>query len=495
MNWLRKLESVMRIELLLLLAWICFFAIHAGAPLTDPDTPWHLATGQYILAHHAIPTTDPFSWSMRGKPWVTQEWLFEVVLAWLAQHAGFIGIWALAVFLHTATVLVLYRLCCDVSAGQRIFSAVAASLGTAAGLDFWVLRPQLISYTMFAIFLWILSRVEHGYLKALWLVPPLILIWANAHASVSIGIIMLVFEAVMSLIPNVGRLSRLSLSNRARMYLLLTAVVAVAIGFLNPNTYHEFTYALLSNNSLMVNSINEWHSPDFHNQYYKYGVIPFVALVLILLILRKRSVPLKYVLYFGGCFALTLVYQRFMPYLAIAGAPLIAFGLSDCLRGLLHPSRMFRYVLGILMCGVVVDFFVAVPNLRGSVDKHFSANAYPIDAVNYLKQHDIPGPLLNAYDFGGYLIYEHIPTFVDGRTDIFLENNTFQDYMDLQNLAWDAPELLDQYGFNSAILPPGYALSVYLSNNPDWHVVYQTDNAEIFVRNKETAKRVSLSGE
>ncbi|MFB5188873.1 hypothetical protein [Alicyclobacillus fastidiosus] len=486
MKWLHRLEHIFRIEMLLLLTWIVIFAIHAGAPISDPDTPWHLATGNYILAHHRIPTTDPFSWSMYGKPWVTQEWLFEVILAWLAQKVGFFGVWALAVFLHTVTVLVLYQLCCDVSDGQRVFSAIAASLGTAAGLAFWVLRPQLFSYLMFALFLWILARVNRGHLKALWAVPPLILIWANAHASVSIGIIMLVFEVILSFIPTVGRLSRLPLSNRARVYLLVTALVSIGIGLLNPNTYHEFTYALLSNNSLMVNSINEWHSPDFHSQYYKYGVIPFVAFVLVLLVIRKQHVPLKYVLYFGGCFALTLVYQRFMPYLAISGAPLLAASMRDWLRALLNPSRVFRYVLGILMCGVIVDFCISVPDLRGSVDRHFATNAYPIDCVNYLKQHPVPGPMLNAYDFGGYLIYEHIPTFVDGRTDIFLENNTFQDYMDLQNLAWDAPDLLDKYGFKSAILPPGYALSVYLTNSPDWHIAFRGANAEIFVRNDNT---------
>ncbi|WAH38113.1 hypothetical protein [Alicyclobacillus dauci] len=484
MKWLRSLERIYRVEILLLFLWLVIFAIRAGSPISDPDTPWHIATGRFILQHHHIPTADPFSWSMLGQPWVTQEWLFEVVLAWLTQSFGFLGLWGLMVCLHTVTVLVLYRLCCFVSGDQRVFSAIAASLGVAAGLAFWVIRPQLVSYTMFAVFLWILSHVQRGHLKMLWLVPPLVLIWANAHASVSIGIAMLLFEVLISFLPNIGRLERASLTPRSRLYLLLTAVVSVMVGLFNPNTYHEFTYALLSNNSLMVNSINEWHSPNFHSEYYKYGVIPFLAGVFVLLIIRNKRIPMKYVLYFGACFALTLVYQRFMPYLAITGAPLIAIVTADWLRGLLNPSRLFRYVYAVLMLGVVADFVVQVPSLRGSVDAHFATNAYPIDSVNYIKQHPVPGPMLNAYDFGGYLIYRDVPTFVDGRTDIYLHKNIFQDYMDLQNLAWDAPDLLDKYKFNSAMLPSGYSLSVYLTNNPDWHIVYSGPNAEIFVRNK-----------
>lgn len=484
MYLLRQAERICRLETVILFLWIAIFAIHAGAPLSDPDTPWHLATGQYILSHHRIPTTDPFSWSMRGQPWVTQEWLFELILAWLANHLGFFGVWALVVFLHTVTVIVLYRFCVSVSGGQRVFSAIAASLATAAGLAFWVVRPQLISYMFFAIFLWILERVRKGHLKTLWLVPPIVLIWANAHASVSIGIAMLLFEVVISFVPTIGRLERLRLPKRARRYLLLTTAIAILIGFVNPNTYHEFTYALLSTNKLMVSSINEWHSPDFHSHYFKRTVIPFLAGILLFVIGRLRPVPLKYVLYFGGCFALTLVYQRFMPYLAIAGAPLIAIVTQDWLLSISNPSRIMRYVYGLCLIGVVLDLDISEPNLRGSVSQHFASNAYPIDSVNYIKAHPVPGPMLNAYDFGGYLIYRGVPTFVDGRTDIFLHNNVFQDYMDLQNLAWDAPDLLDKYNFKSAILPSGYSLSVYLTHNSDWTVVYSGPNAEVFVRTK-----------
>lgn len=487
MSFLRHFERILRLEYVILFLWLVLFAIHAGAPLSDPDTPWHLATGNYILSHHRIPRTDPFSWSMLGHPWVTQEWLFEVVLALLANHFGFFGIWCLVVFLHTATVLFVYKLCVSVSDGQRVFSAIAAVLSVVAGLAFWVVRPQLVSYTFFALFLWILERVRRGHLRTLWLVPPIILVWANAHASVSIGIAMLLFEVVISFIPTIGRLERIRLPRLSRRYLLLVTVISIVVGLLNPNTYHEFTYALLSTNKLMVNNINEWHSPDFHSHYFKHTVIPFLSGILLIVIARYRPVFLKYVLYFGGCFALTLVYQRFMPYLAIAGAPLVSIATKDWLRSLMNPSRVIRYVYAACMVGIVLDLDISEPYLKGSVSQHFASNAYPIKSVNYIKSHSVPSPMLNAYDFGGYLIYRGVPTFVDGRTGIFLHNKVFQNYMDLQNLAWDAPNLLNKYNFQSALLPSGYSLSVYLTHNPDWKIVYSGPNAEVFVRTKSSA--------
>ena len=56
----------------------------------DGDVSWHIATGQWILDHRAIPHTDPFSFTWAGKPWVPIEWLAEVIYA-CGLPAG--GLW------------------------------------------------------------------------------------------------------------------------------------------------------------------------------------------------------------------------------------------------------------------------------------------------------------------------------------------------------------------------------------------------------------------
>src|SRR6476469_9986428 len=61
----------------------------------DGDVSWHIATGQWILGHRAIPTTDPFSFTWAGKPWVAIEWLAEVLYASAYRLAGYGGVAAL----------------------------------------------------------------------------------------------------------------------------------------------------------------------------------------------------------------------------------------------------------------------------------------------------------------------------------------------------------------------------------------------------------------
>ena len=41
----------------------------------DGDVSWQVAAGEWILRHGYIPTTDPFSFTARGHPWVAMEWL------------------------------------------------------------------------------------------------------------------------------------------------------------------------------------------------------------------------------------------------------------------------------------------------------------------------------------------------------------------------------------------------------------------------------------
>src|SRR6185437_12289983 len=61
----------------------------------DGDVSWHIATGQWILDHRAIPHADPFSFTWAGKPWVPIEWLSEVIYASAYRLAGYAGVAAL----------------------------------------------------------------------------------------------------------------------------------------------------------------------------------------------------------------------------------------------------------------------------------------------------------------------------------------------------------------------------------------------------------------
>ena len=84
------------------LPWVVAVAVYAllltlgPRLLGDPDSYSHVAVGRWILAHGAVPTADPFSFSVHGTPWITFEWLSEVIYAAVYALSGWSGVVALA---------------------------------------------------------------------------------------------------------------------------------------------------------------------------------------------------------------------------------------------------------------------------------------------------------------------------------------------------------------------------------------------------------------
>src|SRR5436305_15111339 len=86
-----------RSPLALLLAVLLIPAVLGSSKtiFNDGDVSWHIATGQWILDHRAIPRVDPFTFTWARKPWEPIEWLPELLYAsayWLAGYGGFAAI-------------------------------------------------------------------------------------------------------------------------------------------------------------------------------------------------------------------------------------------------------------------------------------------------------------------------------------------------------------------------------------------------------------------
>jgi hypothetical protein len=57
------------------------FVLAGNRLLIDPDTLWQVTVGQWILDHRAVPETDVFSFTMRGQPWISTQWLAQLLFA------------------------------------------------------------------------------------------------------------------------------------------------------------------------------------------------------------------------------------------------------------------------------------------------------------------------------------------------------------------------------------------------------------------------------
>src|SRR3984957_11447273 len=69
----------------------CLFVLAGNRLLIDPDTLWQITVGQWILDHHAVPETDVYSFTMRGQPWISTQWMAQGLYAKAYAVAGWSG--------------------------------------------------------------------------------------------------------------------------------------------------------------------------------------------------------------------------------------------------------------------------------------------------------------------------------------------------------------------------------------------------------------------
>src|SRR5438445_13679726 len=103
----------MKLTLPRLVVAITFLSIFAWSlRLTkEPDTWWHVRTGQWIGEHGEIPRTDPFSHTRAGEPWRIPGWIVQVPMFELYDRLGFAGLNLFTACLVTLTFVFVYRTC------------------------------------------------------------------------------------------------------------------------------------------------------------------------------------------------------------------------------------------------------------------------------------------------------------------------------------------------------------------------------------------------
>ena len=78
--------------------YYCLFVFGAGERLfRDSDSGWHIRNGEWILAHHELPSSDPYSFSKEGQPWYAWEWGSDVLMGLAHRWDGLRGVATLLV--------------------------------------------------------------------------------------------------------------------------------------------------------------------------------------------------------------------------------------------------------------------------------------------------------------------------------------------------------------------------------------------------------------
>lgn len=433
-------------------------------PKLDHDTWWHLRVGQLVADSGTVPDADPFSRLGRERPtpWVAYSWLYEWGLYQADAAFGTPGILWVRTLLGAASTAAVFALLPN--RGWRMMPA--ALLAGVALMPLMKERPWHLTVVFTALTASVVASVRGGSptSRAWWLVL-LYVVWANIHVQFVMGWLVL---GLASVFP--GQASRRSL-------LFLTAG-CVAATLCNPYFARLHVVVLeYATQTGPLRAVQELAPPDPASPWLWAGLALLgwsgVAAA------RRRPIDWFEVALIAVALILTLRMRRDVWFAAVAAGVV--------LRRASLPST--SELPKSLVAGVVAVAFVAVRLLNlaglGPPADTAAANerAYPVRAAAYVREQELPGPLFNSFDWGGYLIRalpEH-PVSIDGRTNLYgSERVTRAMYTWAGGPGWDAdPDLISA---KLVIAPHVLPLTGLLRDRPaQWRVAFEDETAVVFV--------------
>ncbi|HBG74562.1 MAG: hypothetical protein A2X25_11055 [Chloroflexi bacterium GWB2_49_20] len=459
-------------------------------PPIDPDMWWHLKSGQAMWQQKTILTHDQFSFTRFNHPWVNAFWITDLFLFFCVRIGGFPLLLVAIALIGTTTFLTLFFR----SNGPffiRSFVILLAAISVSPG---WTARPQVFSFFLFAILnLWMEKRKQNRK-PPLYFLPILFIVWANLHGGFIWGFLLLlstIAGIVIDLLFNKNFDQSNSLFELKQ--LTIWAGISLFAVLINPNGLAIWRLPFYTID-ISIRIIQEWLSPNFHNLEMQ----PFLWIVFLFIIgysLSENKHSFVDLLKSLGFTYMAFIAQRNIPLSVIVLTPIIIDNFTEFYsklsiknnnsRGVNPPSSQKVRGAGIINLTLITLLLIAASaRVYLQTSKTLIERVYPVKAVQWIRANRPDGNMFNAYNWGGYLLFNlpDYPVFIDGRADLYGED-IIKEWWSVIEGKDKADTILDSYNIEFLLIEPGWPI-VDVLQAKNWVVSYQDDVSVILTREK-----------
>jgi tetratricopeptide (TPR) repeat protein len=502
--------SVLERRLFLVLgAAALVYAFLAGLKtVSDPDLGWQLATGRWVAQHHHIFSTDVFSYTASGEPWVYPVGSGLVLYAiFLLGGYGLLS-WAGAAAC-LGTVALLLRRGSAFSAGIAILAMPLIAVRTSP-------RAEMFTVILFAAYLSILWQNYQTSRAPLWCLPLLMLAWVNLHLGFAAGLVLMLAFVGMELLELLSSATRRSQAvqrlKRAIPWFAATALATLA----NPWGWRIYQALIRQDRAMALHSqvIQEWANLQWSWSGSLSGfslrdpkgtvtLLLVVVIVAALAALPQRR-PGAAILLVGAMYQTT----RHIRMQALTACVVVVVGGAILIAAvpqirLWVPNQRIRALIATAAVAIIATLaLVRVADVvsnrmylatdKRSVFGTGLAWCFPQGAAEFVERENLPGEIFNTYDEGGYLVWKlglKYRDYFDGRAIPFGAEG-FQHEYQLQRTPLDSPlwqHEADRYNINTLIFSlASDEISLLrlkdLCGSTSWQPVYLDEVSAVFLR-------------
>ncbi len=464
-----------KLRTFLFTVFFLYLVVVSFIPAQAYDSFWHLAIGQEILNQGLsffAPLKDSFSFTHNGTEYYS-TYLFDVLFAFLVDilgyKNGFVGLRVVCLGLFSLALWFLFK---QSKIDWRITIIVLPAI-----LFFTTSRifnrPELFALALTITTLILYQRAANNFSSTnLAGISILLLFWINFHTPI------LGYIIFFGLFVDKGLLLLRGKADFSWTFWIIWGLFLVSIGFINPSARH-FLIDTLSFDEHWYKYIIEYKTvtPTENIDYY-FTLAIYVTLWAIALYLRKFG-------YFIVSIILSIYaykYVRLYPVTAIINLTLLAILLNeiDVFNRLKKAKKSLRILFSIMMMVIVPMFIWRLAEQIQNVSDgyaHFFYK-YPVKAIEYLKKQK-PGPILNSYGLGGYIIYtagNKYPVYIDGRTNILYPVDFMTRYYTIIRNSAELSKETDKYNIKYALFDNNYQTYKTLMKTEKYQLDFMAEN-------------------
>ena len=450
--------------------------------LRDPDIYWHVAVGRMIWQTKAFPHVDQLSYTFSGHAWIAKEWLSQLIFFGAYTLAGWRGV----ALLSASVVALAYALLFLVLArSMRLSAAVGISVAAFIfSLGHFSARPQVFADPLIVIWFASLVRAVERKRSPSPVLFPIMMVWANLHASFTFGLAIAGLLAGEAIFDSPSK-ERTRVAKQWAVFL----IIAFGSACLTPYGFQPVlaTFKVFVGNEALQYT-REWQPTTLEARGF-YG--PILLALLSLALYYGVRLPFWRLSAFMFVLYLMFAHLRFTSLFAIVAPILLAtplvsqFSLLSLSRQIdtdpaffevmSRRSRRWLYPACSVIMGGVLAFGAYGTTMAPR------AEITPAGAVDYIYEHQLVGNIYNPLNFGGYLIFRGIKTFIDGRTDqLFLENFMTNQMEVLHRNPPQFVSYLQQYNVALALVIPNSIEARELERSADWQKIYSESVSDLF---------------
>lgn len=320
------------------------------APMSSVDLAYQLRAGGEIIDSRAIPSVDTWTFTASGVPWVDQQWGAQVVLAAVYRLGGWTGLVLLRVLVTAVVVGATLAIARNRGLDPRV-AAVLTLIAFVVAAPAMALRPQLFGMACFAVTLFLIF-LRRDRPRAVWLVPVVVVLWANLHGSFLLAPVIL----------GLAWLEDLHDRDAAARLTLLVGFVSVVAACLTPFGPGVWAYAVgLSSNSGVTARTSEWQPTSLRDAT---GLLFFASVTAVVALIARsgRRVPWPTLLWLGVFAAIGTVTQRGVAWWPFVAVAFVSDGLlTSGTRPIAEGSRRVNAAVAV---GLVIATLALLPAWR-----------------------------------------------------------------------------------------------------------------------------------